>query len=110
MKRKLIATVLMCCALCVPSFAHPGRTDAMGGHTESATGEYHYHHGYSEHQHYDMNGDGIKDCPYEFKDDTEITSKEITPKQKGTRGISDLTIATYALIAAGVLYLFCRKK
>lgn len=25
--------------------AHPGRTDAEGGHTDSRTGEYHYHTG-----------------------------------------------------------------
>lgn len=25
------------------SFAHPGRTDSNGGHTDSKTGEYHYH-------------------------------------------------------------------
>ena len=51
--------------------AHPGRTDGSGGHYNRNTGEYHYHHGYSEHSHYDMDGDGVKDCPYNFKDTTE---------------------------------------
>jgi hypothetical protein len=50
--------------------AHPGKTDNNGGHTDSSTGEYHYHHGYPAHDHYDMNGDGIKDCPYNFDDKT----------------------------------------
>lgn len=50
--------------------AHPGRTDDDGGHTDNETGEYHYHHGYSAHAHYDMDGDGIVDCPYDFDDQT----------------------------------------
>ena len=54
--------------LCVN--AHPGRTDSKGGHTDRSTGEYHYHHGYSAHSHYDMDGDGAVDCPYNFEDKT----------------------------------------
>lgn len=45
-------------------FAHPGSTDGSGGHYDSSTGEYHYHHGYPEHQH--TNGE----CPYNFKNQT----------------------------------------
>ena len=51
-------------------FAHPGGTDYRGGHKNHATGEYHYHHGYSAHQHYDMDGDGYNDCPYTFTPST----------------------------------------
>ena len=40
------------------AYAHPGRTDMYGGHTESATGIYHYHHGHEAHQH--VNGV----CPF----------------------------------------------
>lgn len=54
--------------------AHPGRTDSRGGHTDKSTGEYHYHHGYPEHQHYNMDGDGKIDCPYDFKDKTGSSS------------------------------------
>lgn len=50
--------------------AHPGRTDGRGGHYDSATGEYHYHHGYRAHQHTDLDGDGKADCPYNFDDQT----------------------------------------
>ncbi len=39
--------------------AHSGGTDASGGHWNRSTGTYHYHHGYSAHQH--PNGE----CPYE---------------------------------------------
>ena len=39
--------------------AHSGGTDSKGGHYNRSTGEYHYHHGYSAHQH----PNGV--CPYE---------------------------------------------
>lgn len=67
------------CMLFLPSFvftvsAHPGKTDSQGGHYDWSTGEYHYHHGYSAHDHYDMDGDGIVDCPYNFNDRTGYSS------------------------------------
>lgn len=72
---KRLIFVLVCMAmLCTPAAAHSGRTDANGGHTDSSTGEYHYHHGYPAHQHKDMDGDGKKDCPYEFDDKTGSSS------------------------------------
>lgn len=46
------------------TYAHSGGTDSNGGHYDSTTGEYHYHHGYSAHQH--INGE----CPYDFDDGT----------------------------------------
>lgn len=33
------------CTLCCIIYAHPGRTDANGGHWNRSTGEYHYHTG-----------------------------------------------------------------
>ena len=57
----LLLALLLCS---LPAFAHPGRTDGSGGHYNRSTGEYHYHHGYSAHQH----TDGI--CPYDFDDRT----------------------------------------
>lgn len=54
--------------------AHPGKTDSRGGHFNREEGTYHYHHGYSAHSHYDMNGDGIVDCPYNFDDQTNHDS------------------------------------
>lgn len=56
--------------------AHPGRTDGNGGHTDNSTGEYHYHHGYPAHQHYDMDGNGTIDCPYLFDDQTDHTPSD----------------------------------
>lgn len=49
----------------ITSLAHKGRTDSSGGHYDRSTGEYHYHHGYSAHQHIN----GI--CPYDYDDKTE---------------------------------------
>lgn len=58
----ILSAVLMVIAL------HRGRTDSNGGHYDHSTGEYHYHHGEGPHQHYDMDGDGIKDCPLERRE------------------------------------------
>ena len=77
--------LLICFAVCLFSllvstvFAHPGKTDSKGGHTNHSTGEYHYHHGYSAHDHYDMDGDGVVDCPYDFDDKTDHSPKDTVP-------------------------------
>lgn len=68
--------------IALTAYAHQGRTDGSGGHTDHSTGEYHYHHGYPAHDHYDMDGDGDIDCPYDFNDQTDHSSSgrtEITP-------------------------------
>ena len=77
MKRKLLIVCIVAIlfsAIVYPVYAHSGRTDSNGGHTDRSTGEYHYHHGYSAHNHYDMDGDGIDDCPYSFVDTTRVDS------------------------------------
>lgn len=53
---------------------HSGGTDSSGGHYNSSTGDYHYHHGYSAHQH----TNGI--CPYLYNDNTDhsISNKKQT--------------------------------
>ena len=60
-KTSIVASLLLISAfsLSISVSAHPGRTDAQGGHYETSTGKYHYHHGYSAHQH----PNGI--CPYD---------------------------------------------
>lgn len=58
------------CFFILNSNAHSGRTDSNGGHTNHATGEYHYHHGMPAHNHYDIDGDGRIDCPYTFDYDS----------------------------------------
>ena len=65
MKHKLIIFVAIIIALSVlfstTALAHSGGTDRNGGHYNHSTGEYHYHHGKSAHQH----PDGV--CPYDKK-------------------------------------------
>lgn len=59
MKRLLIFVLaLRCLALTTASLAHSGRTDSDGGHWDTSTGEYHYHHGHPAHHHIG----GV--CPY----------------------------------------------
>ncbi|MBQ8249663.1 MAG: YHYH domain-containing protein [Clostridia bacterium] len=79
MKKIIILLFIITFALlCLPLSAHPGRTDANGGHYNRSTGEYHYHHGYSAHSHYDMDSDGEIDCPYDFDDKTNHKSSTAT--------------------------------
>lgn len=66
--------LLLLCVLAIPASAHPGGTDENGGHYDRSTGEYHYHHGFQAHSHWDMDGDGILDCPYDFVDKTGSSS------------------------------------
>ena len=59
-----------------------------------STGKYHYHHGYSAHDHYDMDGDGIKDCPYDFKDTTNRSNFSGNNNSNNTDP-DDLVIPTF---------------
>lgn len=77
MKKIKIALITIAFLLAVVPLevnAHPGNTDDNGGHYDHDTGEYHYHHGYSAHQHYDINGDGVIDCPYNYTEPTTSTN------------------------------------
>lgn len=83
-----VVLVLLITVLCIPVFSHSGGTDSKGGHRDSSTGEYHYHHGMPAHQH----PNGV--CPYSkpgttqtpnYKDNesnAEIPSIEIESIQK----------------------------
>ena len=68
---RILSALIIAAALVGSVSAHPGSTDSSGGHTDHSTGEYHYHHGYEAHSHYDMDGDGAVDCPYDFDDQTD---------------------------------------
>ena len=69
MKRLSILLIsIFLLVLSVPTYAHPGGTDANGGHYNRSTGEYHYHHGHPAHQH----PNGV--CPYDFDDRTGYNS------------------------------------
>ena len=66
--KKAISVIFCFILIFTCASAHPGRTDASGGHWDRSTGEYHYHHGYPAHQH----TNGI--CPYEYDEQTGATS------------------------------------
>ena len=70
MKKPLIilALIIVLGMVTITVSGHQGRTDSDGGHYDRTTGKYHWHHGASAHQHYDMDGDGDLDCPYDFKE------------------------------------------
>lgn len=77
MKKLFIILSIVLVSLLLLNFfvsAHSGKTDSNGGHYDHSTGEYHYHHGYPAHSHYDVDGDGRKDCPYKFDDKTNSGS------------------------------------
>ena len=64
----VLSVMILFLAFAIPITAHSGKTDAVGGHYDSSTGEYHYHHGYPAHQH--TNGK----CPYDYNDKTNHSS------------------------------------
>lgn len=77
--KKIVLLFVLFISIVSISFAHSGRTDSSGGHYNRSTGEYHYHHGYSSHQH---NADGS--CPYE-----KNTNVETEQRNQGTLQVID---------------------
>lgn len=115
MKKLFIILSIVLVSLLLLNFfvsAHSGKTDSNGGHYDHSTGEYHYHHGYPAHNHYDMDGDGRKDCPYGFNDKTNSNSNTSTSKPKnqkrgidfGSVVIAILLLVPISLISAWLLY------
>ena len=47
MKKVRVSLIFLICLLSFVCYAHPGRTDADGGHYDHSTGQYHYHNGES---------------------------------------------------------------
>lgn len=97
MKTKIIILLLVIAcffSMTLSAAAHSGRTDSNGGHYDHSTGEYHYHHGNSAHQHYDIDGDGIKDCPLKFK----TSSNKLTPEAIITILVFIVVLSPYAYI------------
>lgn len=80
--KKVVAVLVSIFLLLLIPFnvsAHPGGTDDKGGHYDTYTGKYHYHHGYPAHSH-----EGGT-CPYDYKDNTKPktnTKTNINPKKE----------------------------
>ena len=105
------------------ALAHPGNTDIRGGHRDSDTGIYHYHHGYPAHQH--PNGE----CPYNFEDKSSsygsnssndfysttessaarTTAKTTKPTDKESDNMSFWIVLLTLLLIGSFIYILCLK-
>ena len=90
-KRYIVLCLLFTFCFSTVSSAHPGRTDSRGGHHDYSNGTYHYHHGYSAHQH----PNGV--CPYESPIETTAASVSVntsitTSSTKDKRSSSTMSI------------------
>lgn len=103
MKKCIVILLLLFCFTSV-AYAHPGRTDEYGGHNETATGEYHYHHGYSAHSH-------AGGCPYNYDDQTGVNSGKPSSSNLGSGSFfRDFPLGAVLLSvvpSAFLLYMFC---
>lgn len=83
MKKKIaLMTLLLIILVTNTVLSHSGKTDSSGGHYNSSTGEYHYHHGYSAHQH----PGGV--CPYQTT--TSASTEELLVQNNDSELIEDL--------------------
>lgn len=77
----LLVIVLSVCFIPMSTSAHSGKTDSAGGHHDTATGEYHYHHGHPAHDHENgvcPYGDYDNSSSYSDYDDTDYSSSDYT--------------------------------
>lgn len=74
-KTILLIIIILLCIFTSISLAHSGRTDSSGGHYDYSTGKYHYHHGYSAHQH--INGICPFESAFENLEPSNITSSSV---------------------------------
>lgn len=95
----LLSVLMIVFSLSVTSLAHSGGTDSKGGHYNRSTGEYHYHHGYSAHQH----PGGV--CPYDFDDKTSHSSTGITSSKNNSSDTYNMVLGTS--LAFGILIGMC---
>lgn len=87
--RRFVSLLFVFLALTLPALAHPGRTDSKGGHKNSSTGEYHYHHGEPAHQH--VNGF----CPYATVTPTPKATPRATPRATPKTSLSTFPPSSY---------------
>ena len=98
-----LVVVLLVLSSIIPVFAHSGKTDSNGGHYDTSTGEYHYHHGYPAHQH--PNGK----CPYQYDDKTNHSSNNSSSDYTDDSSYESNTfrnIVIFFLVGAGVVAFF----
>ena len=88
--------LVLCAAICT---AHSGGTDSNGGHYDSSTKEYHYHHGYPAHYH----TDGV--CPYKISSNSSNNTSYSEEIQKPTKNNKNI-VGVIVIIILMVLVLF----
>ena len=98
--KRLIFIFVIAAASSVLAFAHPGNTDSKGGHTDSSTGEYHYHHGYPAHQH----TGGV--CPYDFDDQTGRNSGTSSTKEANQKPAISKEVAEVKEVPSWVYWVY----
>ena len=98
-----LLALFLCAGL---ALAHSGGTDSDGGHWDSSTSTYHYHHGYKAHAH----TGGV--CPYDFDDQAslEFISSERKTSKKESRELDILLgLLSFAFLYV-VVQITYRKK
>lgn len=102
---------ILCLLFTLSAAAHSGRTDSKGGHYDRSTGEYHYHHGYPPHNHY--NGE----CPYLVKEETQNNTSYNSSKSSNSTFITVIVILLIIIfgvpLGASVIVSiieFCKEK
>lgn len=106
----LSVVCFFCLIFAVSSYAHSGDTDSKGGHYNRSTGDYHYHHGYPEHYHYDINNDGKLDCPYTFEENEKTTDKsksEKNPSKEASTIVEILFAIPFIILPYAGAGFFC---
>ena len=78
-----IFVILLVLLVNSPAYAHGGRTDGAGGHYNHSTGMYHYHHGYTAHQHIDGK------CPYDDNSETKFDRPDSEHSNINNNAIED---------------------
>ena len=104
MKQFLAAVLVAILVLPSPVLAHSGGTDSSGGHYNSATGNYHYHHGHEAHDH----PGGI--CPYDPDAQPErnpVTFSGVAIKVFGAFKLVAQFVVSYALCYVPILLIIC---
>ena len=91
-KRLLPLILLLLFILPVSTLAHPGGTDANGGHYDGS--EYHYHHGYPAHQH----ANGV--CPYDSSVSGGSSGQTASAKSINASDSYDLLLVLIGLVCA----------
>lgn len=102
MKKLLCFCLSLLILSAVVAYAHNGRTDYKGGHYDSETSEYHYHHGYPAHNH--VNGE----CPYDFKNRVVSNSSSVsvsTPAPSAVPTQTQKPKSSWQTVLSGIAFL-----